>query len=92
MGRDLEQVVKLGRGTLHYLSVIKMQRELIEIEAENDGWLVKDVITVLTCRTKAKAIMEGHRLAQQRFQETGIPTALKVPVGWGENVLFGAFG
>lgn len=90
-GRDLEQVVKLGLGA-SIDGDTDMQRELIEIEADNDGWTVKDFVSVLPCKTKAKAILEGHRLAERRYRDTGHPTAIKVPVGWGETVMVGAWG
>lgn len=69
-----------------------MQRELIEVEAASEGWVVKDHAAVLACATKSRAILEGHRLARQRYEQTGNPTALKVPVGWGETAMVGACG
>ncbi len=69
-----------------------MHRELIEIEAAGSGWVVKGAAAPRPCPTKAGAIDEGHRLAERRYRETGHPTALKVPVGWGETVMVGAYG
>src|SRR5690606_23074675 len=44
------------------------------------------------CPTKAGAINESHRLADRLYRETGHPTALMVPVGWGKKVMVGAYG
>ena len=83
--------MKLGRGA-SIDGDTNMLRELIEIEAVGNGWVVKDAATIHACPTKAGAIGEGQRLAERRHRETGHPTALKVPVGWGEAILVGAYG
>lgn len=69
-----------------------MPRELIEIEASADGWLVRGDGKSVRCRTKLQAIEEAHSLASRRYVETGRPTGVRVPVVGGASVIIGTCG
>ncbi|TWT18521.1 hypothetical protein FQY83_14170 [Luteimonas marina] len=69
-----------------------MVRELIEVEASGDGWLVRGEGAALSCATKLQAIEQAHTLASRRYVETGRPTAVRVPVVGGMAVIVGACG
>lgn len=69
-----------------------MVRELIEIEASDEGWLVRGGGKALSCPTKLQAIEEAHTLASRRYVETGRPTAVRVPMACGESVIVGTCG
>jgi len=69
-----------------------MVRELIEIEASGDGWLVRGDGQALSCRTKLQAMEQAHALASRRYVETGRPTGVRVPVVGGSSVVIGTCG
>ncbi|MDH5831986.1 hypothetical protein QFW80_15825 [Luteimonas sp. M1R5S18] len=69
-----------------------MVRELIEIEAAGDGWLVRSGGTCLVCVTKLQAIERAHALAERRYAETGCPTGVRVPVAGDVRLILGTCG
>lgn len=69
-----------------------MVRELIEVEASGEGWMVKGEDAASSCATKLQAIEQAHTLATRRYVETGRPTAVRVPVTGGAAVIVGACG
>lgn len=69
-----------------------MNRELIEIEAVGDGWLVRSGGACLVCVTKLQAIEQAHTLATRRYVETGCPTGVRVPVPGSSPVIVGSCG
>ena len=69
-----------------------MNRELIEIEAVADGWLVRSGGACLVCVTKLQAIEQAHTLATRRYVETGCPTGVRVQVRGLTAVIVGICG
>lgn len=71
-----------------------MVRELFEIEATPEGWLVRaQDRAAAACRpTKLQAIEEAHTLAARFHAQTGRPSAVLVPMGSGTSVIVGTCG
>lgn len=69
-----------------------MVRDVVEIEACEEGWLVRSGAATLSRPTKLQAIEEAHALASRRYAETGRPTAVRVPMPGGGAVIIGACG
>ncbi|HRN62353.1 MAG TPA: hypothetical protein PK743_02550 [Luteimonas sp.] len=69
-----------------------MVRELVEIEASDDGWLVRADGWYVACATKLQAMEQAHALASRRYAETLRPTAVRVPMPDGRSVIIGACG
>lgn len=69
-----------------------MLRELIEIEAVGDGWLVRSGGACLVYVTKLQAIEQAHTLATRRYVETGCPTGVRVPVPGAVPMIVGTCG
>jgi len=71
-----------------------MVRELFEIEASPQGWLVRgqDRVEAAFRPTKLQAIEEAHLLASRHHAQTGRPTAVLVPMGGGTSVVIATCG
>lgn len=69
-----------------------MVRELIEIEASDDGWRVLSEGWALDCSTKLQAIEEAHALAARLYVATGRPTGVSVPALGGARMVIGTCG
>lgn len=69
-----------------------MNRELIEIEAVANGWLVRSGGACLVYLTKLQAIEQAHALATRRYVETGCPTGVRVQVPGSSAVIVGTCG
>lgn len=87
VGRDLEQVVKLGRGTFH-LQVPAMQSRMILVQPAEQGWSVTFrglQLSNLPTRSQAVESATGH--AGDRFAITGEPIGVVLRLACGSEVL-----
>lgn len=86
-GRDLEQVVKLGRGAFH-LQVPAMQSRMILVQPAEQGWSVTFrglPLSNLPTRSQAVESATGH--AGDRFAITGEPIGVVLRLACGSEVL-----
>ncbi len=92
VGRDLEQVAKLGRGTFTPLE-IGMERTLLAVEPHADRWRVSLLgEPVETHDHKIMAIETATTLARSRHHATGERTGVCVHVRPHNLVLIGMHG
>jgi len=69
-----------------------MSREMIEIEAVGDGWLVRSGEALQVFETKFQAIERAQALAARRYVQTGCATGVRVPVAGSAPVIVGICG
>lgn len=82
IGRDLEQVVKLGRGTPYH-----QVTPMVEIKEVAAGFQVSGAAFDEVFQSRFKATMAAHAVALCDATTSGRAVAITVPLGWGETVL-----
>mgnify|MGYP006975406305 CR=1 FL=1 len=82
VGRDLEQVVKLGRGTpFHQVT------PMVEIKETASGFQVSGASYDEVFQSRFKATMAAHAVALGDATTSGRPVAITLPSGWGDTVM-----
>jgi len=91
-GRDLEQVGRLGRGTLP-LGIASMNRSIVTIEPALAGWVVSfEGRALQVLPGKFEAIGFASRRAAERHRASGAPCGVSVRLRNGKAVLVALHG
>jgi|LSQX01.3.fsa_nt_gb hypothetical protein len=81
-GRDLEQVVKLGRGAPR-----NQDTPMVEIKEVEAGFQVSGAHYHEVFHSRFKATMAAYAVALGDATAAGHPVAISLPGDWGETVL-----
>ena len=86
-GRDLEQVVKLGRGTLPFQDSA-MQKRILLVQPTDQGWAVSfRGLPLGTMATESEAVEAAKGHARDRYGLTGEPIGVVLRLACGSEVL-----
>jgi len=93
IGRDLEQVVKLGRGAFFSKDCEDMEQTMLLVKQGELGWSVSfKGWTLLSKASKVEAIDAANAHAHDRYAVTGQPIGVFLRMACGDEILVGQHG